>query len=720
MYKTLNKTLLRGCLLACIWFSLGMQGGERVDGVAYSPREGTYGGEGFVAFDENRNPTQDAKDAEFVFSGLTNFPGTQGYVQIQVLDYGDQISDQSNGAPWRDRATVIPDNAPFDYLGDNGAPRYQWSKTLKLFEPFPQTDPLLPTGTVKPWRNQSTARVRFIAVATDSKGTPVASRFMVTFDKDGFRTGSPGDDAQMVLAHFSERNGPESLDVIPRYDFLDGFKLRGKDSSIFPNDTDHTKQKAETDAYYSAVKIGADGATGQSIKEGLKDLASFKMKYFESVSEECRRKDLPILLSGGEAHATYFNYGDLGLGRNMHCTRNGCTNETACYVENFGTIGTDKTGKPIGLPYFDDQLKVKEAFDKSLPFAVVAMVERGQMKMDDLNQTFFVVYSDYTKSDTNPTQGDTNPGLGYEAQLDFTGHNTFIPGNCLSCHGIGSSYTKSDNNEFGAKLARFLPFDLSAFRYFSDEPTNALSRAAQDSQFFALNLLIGRTSISTDNPEFLELMSGWYTPVYSPGGQLRPGLFNDDFVPQAWSDSETHKQLYRKTIAPVCRSCHISQQAENFGQFRFGLPAYFDKATILPLVCDGHSMPNAEQSTRNLWRNEGRPALLDRLGVKDMGCPKESLLVASLIDFFGSPTNVRPSEARQSAVARPSETLLGASRAYRDEKCACMTRDCNRAVEDKFVSMFIAADRSRQTEHEEAFRLQAEALQCGARLQGSS
>lgn len=138
MYKTFKKIFLRCCLPVCMWFTLGIQGGEAIDqasaatainpqGVVYSPREGTYGGAGFVAFDQNGDPSQNAKDAVFEFSGLTNFPGTQGYVQIQVLDYGDQQSDQSKGARWINRVIVIPDNDPFDFLGDNGTPRYQWN-----------------------------------------------------------------------------------------------------------------------------------------------------------------------------------------------------------------------------------------------------------------------------------------------------------------------------------------------------------------------------------------------------------------------------------------------------------------------------------------------------------------------------------------------------------------------------------------------------------------
>src|SRR5207248_5390667 len=126
--------------------------------------------------------------------------------------------------------------------------------------------------------------------------------------------------------------------------------------------------------------------------------------------------------------------------------------------------------------------------------------------------TFFVVYSDFTN---DHTADHSNPALGFTAQLDFTNHNSFIPGNCMACHGIESRYTQSTDpnpltNDFGVKSARFLPFDLSAFKYFSDDPHDPLSRAAQDSEFFALNYLVARTSISLGNPEFNELLGGWY------------------------------------------------------------------------------------------------------------------------------------------------------------------------------------------------------------------
>ena len=38
--------------------------------------------------------------------------------------------------------------------------------------------------------------------------------------------------------------------------------------------------------------------------------------------------------NGDDAHAIYYNAGDLGLGRDMHCRRNGA--DIACYVVNHG------------------------------------------------------------------------------------------------------------------------------------------------------------------------------------------------------------------------------------------------------------------------------------------------------------------------------------------------------------------------------------------------
>ncbi len=40
--------------------------------------------------------------------------------------------------------------------------------------------------------------------------------------------------------------------------------------------------------------------------------------------------------------AIYFNKGDLGIGREMHCSYNACTQETACYVRNYGKPGINR------------------------------------------------------------------------------------------------------------------------------------------------------------------------------------------------------------------------------------------------------------------------------------------------------------------------------------------------------------------------------------------
>jgi hypothetical protein len=164
--------------------------------------------------------------------------------------------------------------------------------------------------------------------------------------------------------------------------------------------------------------------------------------------------------------AIYFNRGDLGIGREMHCIRDN-DDETACYVLNFGARD--------GTPRFNSIGDSLQALNAHKPFATVAMVERGKMKADDPNKVFFVVY-------------DANGKLLDTAPLDNKGFNTFIPGNCLVCHGSGSAYTPSklgpdgETVEDGPKVvgARFLPFDLSSFLYFSSDSENKFSREKQE------------------------------------------------------------------------------------------------------------------------------------------------------------------------------------------------------------------------------------------------
>jgi len=78
-------------------------------------------------------------------------------------------------------------------------------------------------------------------------------------------------------------------------------------------------QTAATNAYYSQIQTSARGTgTGQSIQEALPTLQAFINRYFGPF--ECSNA-----LNTPETVGKYFNKGDLGIGREMHCINQGCS-----------------------------------------------------------------------------------------------------------------------------------------------------------------------------------------------------------------------------------------------------------------------------------------------------------------------------------------------------------------------------------------------------------
>jgi hypothetical protein len=297
----------------------------------------------------------------------------------------------------------------------------------------------------------------------------------------------------------------------------------------------------------------------------------------------------------------------LGIGREMHCIYNNCKHELACYVKNLG--------RRDGTPLFGDKAEAEEALQSNKPFATVAMVERLDMAPDAANRVFFAVY-EHISGDPENTQ------LALSAPLDRKGYNTSIPGNCLQCHGINSRYTAHARHE--VRRAFFLPFDLDAFEFFSNEP-----RVSQESAFRAQNRMVVRLSGLSRLPDARQLVRGWYN------GDLFTGTFNGKFVPKGWSGvdepyppASPQVQLYRKVYAQACRTCHISYEPAPTppplpGQMpfppervdlQFGTYQQFAGISNLKEVTCGSvtnptPMPNAEQTLLEFWRSEARAHL---------------------------------------------------------------------------------------------------------------
>src|SRR4051812_12229294 len=96
----------------------------------------------------------------------------------------------------------------------------------------------------------------------------------------------------------STNSSQEALDVTQTGSLT---KMQGTVASL-TNESD--RQADTTNNYYTSVKIGVDGVSGLTIKAGLPTLQSFIDTYG---------------FVGSEHIARYYNRGDLGIGREMHC-----------------------------------------------------------------------------------------------------------------------------------------------------------------------------------------------------------------------------------------------------------------------------------------------------------------------------------------------------------------------------------------------------------------
>lgn len=520
--SNLTPLIVAGILAVLAFTSPQTRASHEAQGMVLAPRMNVYG---------VRTPA--AENARFVYSGWVDFPGSEGYVQMDVLRRGNGEDEAGSWAIDVDRGfisdTPIPRPRPRPVPGTtevDGQLRYSWSTG----DPAPHFRPdALPGGPPDDrFPDGGTARVRFVAV--HFPGLPDESRTLLpALDEDGVPTGLSSFD-QLILAD----NEPTPATPPPPQPGSSPFPtpnyLNRKTRLGDLCGSDPACEAFATKTYYGGVGTNQLGG-GASILQALPTLNHFKRRYFD-IPAKCR-----VRLPGDDrfdVSALYFNKGDLGLGRWMHCTKSsgivsGCFNETACYVEN--RAATDRNGRLR----FGDFIGSGPLLLGSRLFATVAMVSRGNMPVDAPNKVFFVVYDNAANRD--------NPPLAFRAPLDTKGYNTFIPGNCLVCHGSGGSFQGGFTTDprratptQRVTQAYFLPFDLKSFLYYSPASGIAgVSRGEQETQFKLLNQFVFLTDIG-QNHDAKELISGWY------GGEGFPrDTFDDNFVPEGWSQSDSSR-----------------------------------------------------------------------------------------------------------------------------------------------------------------------------------
>jgi hypothetical protein len=339
------------------------------------------------------------------------------------------------------------------------------------------------------------------------------------------------------------------------------------------SNTSESSRQTDTQNYYNAVKTASNGTGPATILNSLGNLAAFKARYQFNISETITK---------------YYNRGDLGIGREMHCRD--LTAETACFVRNFAA-GDDDSEFTFGL-------SSNIAFDNmqaSPPFATVAMVWRKNMAPQSANRMFFVVYD---KNDnlqkfaaldrfgisfaqafkqTNPANPD--PSFGTPG-VNFNNH---IPTNCIACH--GGTY---DSTTHASTNGLFLPFDLDQFDYADFAP-----RMTQEMNFKTQNDMVRAVALASGTgggTSVVEQLDAWYQ-----GGST----FLSSGVVSGWTAGQA---IFQSTVRRSCRTCHVANQAGR----TFSTKQQFDNFSALSASdIAAFTMPHSLQSLREFWFSTG-------------------------------------------------------------------------------------------------------------------
>ena len=357
--------------------------------------------------------------------------------------------------------------------------------------------------------------------------------------------------------------------------------------------------------YYSRLKVDVFNRTEPT---EIPDLNAFKARYLFGSP------------GNGEITAYYYNRGDLGLGREMHCRRwSGSAGDgAACYVTNYkGAAGRSDDWGAFN-PNLEQQA-ISDAVAHTRSFATVAMVYNSNTdSLPAADKVTFLVFNG--SGELRANLEEPNLKLQYTAQLE--NHTAFglggeqIPSNCITCHG-GSASVGLDGKGVITN-AYFLPFDVQAMRFSNSD--SRYNRANQEEAFRKLNALVAKTNVRY---RVERMIDGWY------GGDVDHvgNKFDNDYVPDGWRNSgqvPAAEKLYKYVFEPYCQGCHVSQN----GPFAFASAVDFvnAKAAIIQAVCgnpqalnadaDDHVMPHAEMTMYNFWNSGARGHLLAALDAR--------------------------------------------------------------------------------------------------------
>jgi hypothetical protein len=488
----------------------------------------------------------------FTYSGVLGSPNVP--ISLQVLDNPDGV------ATWVEFTRVTSSTTPNFYPSTYTVPYYGWTTSTAITLAAPANS----TVGAERWPQGGLMRVR--AVRTDS------NQSLYFADENGVACASANSSQNWInIAAACARGGTLGAAIAsttstpadalaaphttPPYLSKTHYAV-----PLNPGESPPAAESRNTTEYYQVINAPPTLAAFQQVNGFTDGTAK------------------PI-------SATYYNRGDLGIGRGMHCgSKNGTV---ACYVSNFAP--RDAANNVI----FGDQANslALATTAGSTPFATVAMTYTPPASAP--NSIKFIVYGGDGKLQAN-------------AKLDSKGVNTEVPGNCLTCHGALATYTPATHT-LASSAAHFLPFDVvNSFSYGS----SPFAYADQADAFHKLNTLVLQANPTAG---ILEYVAGLY-----PSGD---STTNPTFTPAGWTDNNsTHAKLYTSVVAPYCRTCHVAMgEATNSSVLDWTQFSNFQafSGTIGAEVCakGAHLMPHAEQTLKNFWTSAARAHLTGILGI---------------------------------------------------------------------------------------------------------
>jgi hypothetical protein len=305
----------------------------------------------------------------------------------------------------------------------------------------------------------------------------------------------------------------------------------------------------------------------------------------------------------GEVVTYYYNGGDLGYGREMHCRQWRPQNvfhelRTSCYVVNYSADVNETRPfltPAVPLALAEQAAAINRALDRAVAhnlahsFAIVAMESQSiDNPFSHQSNVSFYAYN------------NAGNRVG-EPQLDSEDPEKPVPTMCMTCH--GGEY---DDAHSRVSNASFLPFDLQSFGF---STTPGYTRAEQEEKFRIQNMMVANSE--TVSPAIKQRIQMMYGP---PGDYQIPFTKSvDNRVPLGW---QGHSILYLNVARPYCLGCHQAQtpyepqapavgkalDMSNYGDFaRYAIQIYND-------VCVTHTMPQAEIPYFKFWQKNAPDA----------------------------------------------------------------------------------------------------------------